>query len=81
MKLGKIRVTKQLYKDCYHLFADYIFKVFIPYKIEIQLNGIIEFQGESELFEDINDGDLIPNYDFTFTAIENGRFSFKINKI
>jgi len=71
-KKGFIRITDQLYKENWLDIAP-IFKDFKPFHIEFrpQENDIWYFYGYSEKFEQVNEGERIPEYEVIITKGES----------
>ena len=75
-KVGKILVALEFLRE--EKVRIVFFKYFIPVKSEIEYftNKII-FTGESELFDEISECDVIPFYEFFFFRSESGEISLE----
>lgn len=81
MKKGFVRITDFLYKNDYEA-VKILFSNFRPTYIEFRYweNDVWYLYGESELFEELKEGQLIPEYSFIIdTDIDvNGFRSYKL---
>lgn len=77
MKKGIIRISKEVYNECWPVIAD-IFKDFRPTYIEFRHweNDIWYFYGTSERFEEVEEGFQIPFYEVLFDTV-NKTYSFE----
>jgi len=82
MKKGYIKITdvliKQLWSDIY-----VIFKHFRPTHIELRHweNDIWYFYGESELFDELKEGEVVPQYECCFTKLNDGTISYQFDRV
>ncbi len=81
MRKGIIKITDKVYKTQW---ADiYIFFMYFrPTHIEFRHweNDVWVLYGESEFFDEINEGEAIPVYDVVFTRLFNGKLGFKFER-
>lgn len=76
-KRGLIKVSNELYEDEYDIIS-IIFKDFRPIHIAFHFwdNNTWHIHGVSELFEEVEEGCVVPQYDVIFTTHQNeGDFS------
>lgn len=80
MNKGIIKITDVLYKEEYNTISG-IFKYFRPTHIELRHweNDVWYFYGESDLFENIIEGEIIPFY-FVEINTENENITYKFIK-
>jgi len=80
-RAGIVTVSPEFLKDkeCRVAF----FKEFMPWEMRESLNAARAFdiKGESGLFEEVNEGDLIPRYNFQFERIPDGEYKVTAVKI
>ena len=65
MKKGYIQINDYIYKSQWENVLFPIFKEFKPFNI-IKPNGVSDywiFEGECDLFDEINDGEKLPQYE------------------
>lgn len=81
-KKGVIKVSNYFYENEYEIIKE-IFKYFQPTHIEFRYweNSTWWFYGVSELFEEVAEGNPIPQYDAIFTNIGNNQHELSIKKI
>jgi len=81
MKRGFIKCSNQLitedWKDLYIFFKD-----FRPTHIEFRHweNDAWYFYGVSDLFDDLKEGDAVPQYDVVFTKNDDKSLTYKFEK-
>ena len=77
MKRGIISVSNDIYTNRYDL-AKIIFNYMKPIRIDFEYwNGNVwRFVGESDLFDEIKEGESIPNYDAMLKTKEDGTVVF-----
>jgi hypothetical protein len=79
-KVGKIKVALHFLRE--DELRAIFFKHFIPVKTDIEyFTDNITFTGESHLFDEIKEGDVIPFYDFTFSRHESGYILEKATRL
>lgn len=81
MKRGFIKCSDKLIKDEWqHLYI--FFKDFRPTHIEFRHweNDVWYFWGVSELFEELKEGDAVPQYDVLFTKHDDGSLTYKFER-
>lgn len=82
MKRGFIKCYDTLLKERWHELYIF-FKDFRPTHIEFRHweNDIWYFYGVSELFDELKEGDQIPQYDVIFTRTDDKVVSYKFERI
>jgi len=75
-RIGKVSITEQLIKQ-----STGIFKKFNPIRIDTNLNGIFEYTCYSELFDELEEGQLIPRYYIVVKRHKNGTLTITADKI
>lgn len=82
MNKGIIRITHQLYHNNYDVISA-IFRDFKPLHIECEYWNIgdFKFYGESDSFDEIKEGDVIPEYLIEITTHDDGIYSYKFIKL
>ena len=81
MKKGFIRFTDFVYKKEYEIISQ-IFKDFRPTHIEFRHweNDVWYIYGESDFFDDVIEGEVIPQYEVIFKTILEGGYSHEFRK-
>jgi hypothetical protein len=84
MKRGIIKISDILYKEDWSIISE-IFKDFRPTHIEFRHweNDIWYLFGESEMFDEVKEGEKVPEYTviFTFTSHPDKTYTFKFQKV
>lgn len=81
MKKGLIKISDVLYQDNWEL-AFPIFKYFRPFHIDTKLYAReIVFYGECDFFEELKEGEIIPQYDAFVKKYKNGTYSVRFKRI
>lgn len=71
-KIGKVLVVLSLINDQPEV-VSLIFASFIPLKADIMPQGWVEYIGISEWFDEKNEGDITPQYNFTMKRNPDGK--------
>lgn len=80
MNKGCIRISEKAHKE---MWSDiYIFmKYFRPTHIENRTyEGIWLFYGESNQFDELQEGEIVPEYDVVFTRFDEGGYDVKFHR-
>jgi hypothetical protein len=82
MKKGVIKITDSLYRGNYQI-ASLIFKDFRPTHIEFRQweNNVWYLYGESENFDEIKEGEIVPEYKALITTQPDGNYLCSFTKI
>jgi hypothetical protein len=82
MRKGYIKCSdiliKEMWQDVYVFFKD-----FRPTHIEFRHweNDVWYFYGVSELFDELTEGEVLPQYDVTFTRHNDGSITYKFERL
>jgi len=81
MKLGKINISSQLVMDEYSKLSP-LFSKFTPIHVEREFNiGNFIYTGLSDLFDNVEQGQIIPFYNVTLTNEEDKSITLIVSKI
>lgn len=82
MKRGFIKIADILYRKEWNIIY-ILFKDFRPFHIEYKYwdNNVWYFHGESDLFDEIKEGEPIPQYDVLFTTEPDGTYTYKFERL
>ena len=82
-RIGKVKISTGLIEKSPE-FVHLVFSKFIPVRAEMIWHmGHVEYIGVSDLFEEVKEGDFVPEYIFEITMIENngGAVISKVTKL
>lgn len=82
MKRGIIKISDTLYKKEWPLISE-IFKYFRPTHIEFRHleNDIWHLFGESDLFDEVVEGEKVPEYEVVFTRHPDKSYKIEFHKV
>ena len=81
MKRGYIKITDELYKDWELVYP--VFKNAKPIHIEFRHweNDMWYIYCEGDIFEELNEGEQIPQYEVIFSDAHKGAFTYTFKRV
>jgi hypothetical protein len=81
MRKGFFKISNSAYTEMWE-YLHLIFKDFRPTHIEFRHweNNVWYLHGVSEKFDELKEGDVVPQYDALFTTHENGSITYEIKR-
>lgn len=69
-KRGKVKISREIYFN--NITISYMFRNFLPVKIEEDIDGFMIIAGYSKFFDELEEGCTPPFYDFVFSQDVQG---------